>query len=45
MTAEEQIKASIYNGLAIRSIEALLGRPLTPSETQLYQKHRAIFIL
>lgn len=41
----EQIKASVMNGLARPSIEAMLGRPLDDEETQLYTKARAYYNL
>ena len=42
---EQQIKASVANGLRRPAIEALLGRPLTTEETQLYFKLKAVYDL
>ena len=42
---EQQIKASVANGLARPSIEALLGRPFTQEELQLYRKAKAVYEL
>ena len=41
----EQIKASVANGLSRKSIEALLGRRLTPDEIVEYTRARAVYNL
>lgn len=45
MNIEQQIKASVANGLSKPSIEALLGRSLTDDEIQIYRKYKAIYDL
>lgn len=45
MTALEQIKTAVSNGLRRPAIEALLGRTLKKSEVTEYQRARAVFDL
>ena len=42
MTANDQIRASVSNGLSRPAIEALLGRRLTDDELALYRKAKAV---
>lgn len=45
MTADDQIRASVANGLTRPAIEALLGRELTGGEVQVYRKAKAVYDL
>lgn len=42
---EQQIRASVMNGLSKPAIEALIGRSFTPAELQVYRKAKAIYDL
>ena len=45
MNLEEQIKASVSNGLTRPAIEALVGRAFTPDEIIIYRKAKAVYDL